>query len=380
MADAEDERSRRAERGLEILEVLRREAPTRVYVLDDEVPEIDEVDAKLVALARRLQLRLLTNDINLAKVAELQGVPDDHPAPAGRRPRSPACSPGETLHVALTRPGRHPGQGVGFLDDGSMVVVNGGERPRRHGPGVAHGLVDRAHQRRADGVRPPDRPRRPRGAGRRDATSTPDHGLSRRRASIDGCRPGPSSSRRAPAPASAARSSSARSVARGSSTARSRPRPRRCDGVVVVLPAGARVGRSAGRRGRRRRRDPGRLGAGRAGRGARRRPTIVRRARRGAAARDRGALRRGDRRGARPAPTARCRACRSSDTIKRVDGDRVRRDRPARRPRRGADAAGVPGRGAAGRARAAAPTAPTTPRSSRRPAAPWSWCPASRAT
>lgn len=126
MADANDERSRRAKRGFEILEVLRKEAPSRVFVIDDEVPEIDEVDAKLVALARKLQLRLLTNDVNLAKVAELQGVPAVIP----RRLAAdliPGVLAGEGLTVALTRPGRHPGQAVGYLDDGSMVVVNGGE-------------------------------------------------------------------------------------------------------------------------------------------------------------------------------------------------------------------------------------------------------------
>lgn len=125
MADAGDERGRRARRGLETLEVLRREAPLRVYVVDDEVPEVAEVDAKLVALARRLQLRLLTNDVNLAKVAELQGVPTIIP----RRLAAdlvPGVLAGETIELPLVREGRHPGQGVGFLDDGSMVVVNGG--------------------------------------------------------------------------------------------------------------------------------------------------------------------------------------------------------------------------------------------------------------
>jgi uncharacterized protein YacL len=133
MADANDERSRRAHRGLEILEVLRKEAPLRVLVVDDEVPELDEVDAKLVMLARKLQLRLLTNDVNLAKVAEIQGVPAVIP----RRLAAdliPGVLAGETLTVALTRPGRHPGQGVGFLDDGSMVVVNGGENLIDTGP------------------------------------------------------------------------------------------------------------------------------------------------------------------------------------------------------------------------------------------------------
>lgn len=133
MADANDERSRRAKRGFEILEILRREAPSRVFVIDDEVPEVDEVDAKLLVLARKLQVRLLTNDVNLAKVAELQGVPAVIP----RRLAAdliPGVLAGETLTVSLTRPGRHPGQGVGFLEDGSMVVVNGGENLIGSGP------------------------------------------------------------------------------------------------------------------------------------------------------------------------------------------------------------------------------------------------------
>ena len=75
-ADAPDDvKRRRARRGLETLECLQREGTVRVFVLDDEVPEHAEVDAKLIALARRLQLRLLTNDGPLARNAELQGVP-----------------------------------------------------------------------------------------------------------------------------------------------------------------------------------------------------------------------------------------------------------------------------------------------------------------
>jgi uncharacterized protein YacL len=125
-ADAPDEtRRRRARRGLETLEVLQRDGPARVFVLDDEVPEHDAVDAKLVALAKRLQLRLLTNDHPLARIADVQGVP----ACNLRRLASdlaPAIVPGDFVRVALTRDGRERGQGVGHLDDGSMVVVNGG--------------------------------------------------------------------------------------------------------------------------------------------------------------------------------------------------------------------------------------------------------------
>jgi uncharacterized protein YacL len=125
-ADAEDEtRRRRARRGLETLEVLQREGPLRVFVLDDEVPEHAAVDTKLAALAKRLQLRLLTNDQPLARIAELQGVPTCNLRRLALD-LAPAIVAGDFVRVALTRKGRERGQGVGHLDDGSMVVVNGG--------------------------------------------------------------------------------------------------------------------------------------------------------------------------------------------------------------------------------------------------------------
>ena len=126
-ADSADEtRRRRARRGLETLEVLEREGVSHVYVLDDEVVEHQAVDAKLVALARRLQLRLLTNDGPLARNAELQGVPTCNLRRLAQQ-LAPAIVPGDFVRVSLTRPGKEDGQGVGHLDDGSMVVVNGGE-------------------------------------------------------------------------------------------------------------------------------------------------------------------------------------------------------------------------------------------------------------
>lgn len=125
-ADAPDEtRRRRALRGMETLETLRQEGPLRLYVLDDEVPDYSEVDAKLVALAKRLQLRLLTNDGPLARSAELQGVPTCNLRKLAYE-ISPVVMPGDFVRVALTREGKEQGQGVGHLDDGSMVVVNGG--------------------------------------------------------------------------------------------------------------------------------------------------------------------------------------------------------------------------------------------------------------
>jgi uncharacterized protein YacL len=125
-ADAEhDVRARRAQRGLESLDALRRESSLRVRVVDDEVPEVREVDAKLVALARRLQVRLLTTDGNLARVAEVQGVPVVNLRRLATE-LAPEVVAGQALRVSLVKAGREPGQGVGFLGDGSMVVVNGG--------------------------------------------------------------------------------------------------------------------------------------------------------------------------------------------------------------------------------------------------------------
>jgi uncharacterized protein YacL len=125
-ADSPDEtRARRAQRGMETLETLREEGSLRVYVVDDEVPGYDSVDAKLIALAKRLQLRLLTNDGPLARNAELQGVRTCNLRRLAYE-ISPVVMPGDFVRVALTREGREVGQGVGHLDDGSMVVVNGG--------------------------------------------------------------------------------------------------------------------------------------------------------------------------------------------------------------------------------------------------------------
>ena len=125
-ADASDDvRRRRARRGLETLDALQRDGDVRLLVLDDEIPEHSEVDAKLVALARRLQLRLLTNDGPLSRNAELQGVPTCNLRKLAQE-LTPSIGPGDFVRVSITREGKETGQGVGHLDDGSMVVVNGG--------------------------------------------------------------------------------------------------------------------------------------------------------------------------------------------------------------------------------------------------------------
>ena len=119
---------RPAGHGAPRLETLRKRSSATarcVFVLDDEVPEHAEVDAKLAALARRLELRLLTNDAALARVAEVQGVVTCNLRRLALE-LAPTIMPGDSVRVTITKSGRERGQGVGQLDDGSMVVVNNG--------------------------------------------------------------------------------------------------------------------------------------------------------------------------------------------------------------------------------------------------------------
>ena len=123
LADAQDPlRRRRGQRGLEMLEALRLQPDVTLQVLEDELPEHDDHHSKLVALARRSQSALLTIDESLARAAELQGVRclSLRRLAEGMRP---VYLPGERARVPIVREGREPGQGVGFLDDGTMVVV-----------------------------------------------------------------------------------------------------------------------------------------------------------------------------------------------------------------------------------------------------------------
>lgn len=129
IADAADPiRRRRGRRALEALAAGQDEPSIGLVVLEDEVPERVEVDAKLVVLADRYGAALLTTDTNLRRVAELRGVRCLDPAELARS-LLPVLVPGETVRVTVSKPGRDAGQGVGFLEDGTMVVVNdGGER------------------------------------------------------------------------------------------------------------------------------------------------------------------------------------------------------------------------------------------------------------
>jgi len=123
LADAgDDQRRARGRRGLEVLETLRREPAVDVQVLDDEVPGVPQVDAKLVRICLDRNAALLTLDSNLAKVAALAGVHvmNLHALAIALRPPVGA---GDDVTVLLLKPGKESGQAVGYLDDGTMVVV-----------------------------------------------------------------------------------------------------------------------------------------------------------------------------------------------------------------------------------------------------------------
>ena len=124
IADSNDPIIRaRGRRGLEMLTRLQQNKRNEVKIHDADFPEETEVDAKLVRLARALGAKLFTNDYNLAKVAELQSVPClNLNKLAGAL--KPVLLPGELLNLRVVREGKDKGQGIGYLNDGTMVVIN----------------------------------------------------------------------------------------------------------------------------------------------------------------------------------------------------------------------------------------------------------------
>jgi uncharacterized protein YacL len=128
LADSSDSlRRTRGRRGLEILGRMRKSDTTPVQVIDEDAPGVPEVDSKLVALARKDGRAVLTNDLNLNRIADLQGVRVLNVNSLANAVK-PALLPGEDLRVRVIQPGKDAGQGVGYLDDGTMVVVEGGAK------------------------------------------------------------------------------------------------------------------------------------------------------------------------------------------------------------------------------------------------------------
>ncbi len=121
LADAAERSTRRrGRRGLEVVEAL--QSAVEVTVLDDAVPEFDDVDAKLIALADRAEARLITTDTNLASAAQVRGIAVVNPAVLGDKLQQPVAV-GDTMAVEIVKLGTEAGQGVAYLDDGTMIVV-----------------------------------------------------------------------------------------------------------------------------------------------------------------------------------------------------------------------------------------------------------------
>jgi uncharacterized protein YacL len=128
IADSPDAlRRNRGRRGLEVLRRLQSDPRTLVEFIDLDVDSAREVDEKLIALAKQLGCPIVTNDYNLNRVAELQGVPVLNINELANAVRA-AFIPGESLVIKIIQEGKEIGQGVGYLDDGTMVVVEDGNR------------------------------------------------------------------------------------------------------------------------------------------------------------------------------------------------------------------------------------------------------------
>ena len=128
IADSADTlRRNRGRRGLDILNRLQKETNIPVEISDNDIDGIVEVDAKLVKMARNLKCPIITNDFNLNRVAELQGVKVLNINELANAVK-PVLLPGEEMMVKIIQDGKELGQGVGYLDDGTMIVVEGGRQ------------------------------------------------------------------------------------------------------------------------------------------------------------------------------------------------------------------------------------------------------------
>ncbi|WNF37045.1 PIN/TRAM domain-containing protein [Bacillaceae bacterium IKA-2] len=126
IADSSDVLKRnRGRRGLDILNKIQKELSINVEIYEGDFEEIQEVDSKLVKLAKLLSGLVVTNDFNLNKVCDLQGVPVLNINDLANAVK-PIVLPGEELHVQVIKDGKEHNQGIAYLDDGTMIVVEGG--------------------------------------------------------------------------------------------------------------------------------------------------------------------------------------------------------------------------------------------------------------
>ncbi|RPJ50060.1 MAG: TRAM domain-containing protein, partial [Methanobacteriota archaeon] len=108
-----------------ILNRMQKDGTVRVKIYDRDFDDLTEVDTKIVRLARILEAKVVTNDFNLNKVAELYGVPVLNINELANAIK-PVVLPGEEMQVHIIKDGKEFGQGIGYLEDGTMVVVDGG--------------------------------------------------------------------------------------------------------------------------------------------------------------------------------------------------------------------------------------------------------------
>ena len=128
IADSSDGlRRNRGRRGLEILGTLQRESRVPIMVTEIDFPDSRDVDTKLIRLTKQLNCPLITNDYNLARVAEVEGLTIMNVNSLANSVKT-VILPGEEMGVQIVQEGKEAGQGVGFLEDGTMVVVEGGSR------------------------------------------------------------------------------------------------------------------------------------------------------------------------------------------------------------------------------------------------------------
>jgi uncharacterized protein YacL len=128
IADSPDPLKRnRGRKGLEILQRIQKGVHVKVVISETDFPELREVDLKLIELARRSASKILTNDFNLNKVAQLRGVEVLNINELANSLK-PVILPGESMKIFILKEGKEPNQGVGYLDDGTMVVVDNAKR------------------------------------------------------------------------------------------------------------------------------------------------------------------------------------------------------------------------------------------------------------
>ena len=126
IADSSDVLKRtRGRRGLDILQRIRQTTKVKVEITNVDFDDIAEVDSKLVRLGQQVGGKIITNDYNLNKVAQLRGVEVLNINELSNAVK-PVVIPGETMHVTIVKAGKEPGQGVAYLDDGTMIVVENG--------------------------------------------------------------------------------------------------------------------------------------------------------------------------------------------------------------------------------------------------------------